>query len=84
MLLGCWLLGDGVILSPGSFGVISSMGDHGVISTRWRHGTSEAEADVLPGGDQGQDQHLQHPHEELSRKGKILLLLRIEQSRCVR
>lgn len=41
-----------------------------------------AEEDVLPGGDQGQDQHLQHPHEELSRKGKILLLLHIEQSMC--
>lgn len=85
MLLGCWLLGSGVLLTPGSFGVISWMGDHGEISSMWwRDGTLEAEGAVLPRGDQGQDQHLQHPHEELSRKGKVLLLLHIEQSRCVR
>lgn len=54
-----------------------SQGDHFNMMERW---CFRAEGDVLPGGDQGQDQHLQHPHEELSRKGKILLLLHIEQS----
>lgn len=79
------LVGARVVLTPGSFGVMSSTGDHRTISLMcWRDGTLGAEDDVLPGGDQGQDQHLQHPHEELARKGKILLLLQMEQSRCVR
>lgn len=83
MLLDCQLLGARVILTPHSFGVISSMGgSRGDLFNTMERWCFRAEGDVLPGGDQGQDQHLQHPHEELSRKGKILLLLHTEQSVC--
>lgn len=56
-----------------------SQRDHFNMMERW---CFRAEGNVLPGSDQGQDQHLQHPHEELTRKRKILLLLHIEQSVC--